>query len=78
MTGQPAAPCDADELALLAAGFPAFRLWRETILDRTRYVAQGTTLNSHPHIVITDDLAELAATLTASQQATRAQSHQKV
>jgi hypothetical protein len=65
-------PTDADKLALVAAGFPTFRLWRETILDRTRYVAQGTSLDSHPHTVITDDLAELAASLNSGLAANRA------
>ena len=32
-------PLDPDELALLAAGCPAFRLWRATVYDRICYVA---------------------------------------
>jgi hypothetical protein len=63
------APPDPDELALIAAGFPGFWVWRQTVLDRTRYVALGRDLNTHPHTVVTSDLEELAATLAASRPA---------
>jgi hypothetical protein len=59
---------DPDELALIAAGFPEFRLWRETTLDRTHYIARGRDLNTHPHTIVTTDLDELSATLLAGQQ----------
>jgi hypothetical protein len=62
-------PRDPDELALVAAGFPEFRLWRETTFDHTRYVARSRDLNTHPHTVVTTDLAELAATLVAGRPA---------
>jgi len=55
------------ELALLAAEFPAFRFWRQTFHDRTLYIAQGTSLSTSPHTVVTDDLGELRAALTAGQ-----------
>jgi len=67
--GLPAGPRDTDELALLAADFPAFRLSRETVLGRTRYVARSTSLATHPHTVITDDPAELRAALTTTDHA---------
>jgi hypothetical protein len=60
---------DLDELALVAAGFPAFCFWRENTYHGTRYAARARSLTAHPHTVITDNLAELRATLTTSQQA---------
>jgi hypothetical protein len=62
------APLDADELALLGTGFPGFRLWREILLDRTRYVAQGRSLDTHPYAVVTDDLSELRTVLASGQR----------
>jgi hypothetical protein len=56
---------DPDELARIEAGFPAFRIWRETVLDRTRYTARARSLATHPAAVITRDLAELRTALTA-------------
>jgi len=64
-------PADADELALVAAGFPAVRLWRETTGDGTRYVARALSLHTHPHAVVTGSLPELTAALTAGQQQSR-------
>lgn len=61
-------PTSPDELALLAAEFPAFRVWQERVHNRTRYVARGTTLDTRPHTVITDDLAELRTALAAGQR----------
>jgi hypothetical protein len=40
---------DQQELALLAAGFPAFRLWRETTWEGNRSIAQGRNLAVRPH-----------------------------
>jgi hypothetical protein len=65
---QPPPLPDLDELALIAAGFPAFHLWHGHIYDRTRYIAQGHNLDTHPHTVVTGDLGELAAALAAGQQ----------
>lgn len=56
---------DDQELARLAAGFPAFHIWRETVLDRTRYAARARSLSIHPTAVITRDLGELRTALTA-------------
>jgi hypothetical protein len=58
---------DPDELALVAAGFPAFRIWRQTFWDRTRYTAQARELTTHPNTVVTGDLAELRAALRPSR-----------
>jgi len=59
---------DRDELALVAAGFPAYHLWLSVAIGHRRYVAQAAGLGARPHTVVTDDLAELAAALTAGQQ----------
>jgi hypothetical protein len=59
---------DADgdaELASLQASFPQFRIWREMIHDRARYVAQRLNQDTHPHTVVTPDLDEVRATLSA-------------
>jgi hypothetical protein len=59
---------ERDELALIAAGFPAFCVWRETIRGRTRYVARSLSLLTHPHTVVTPDLAELVAELLVGER----------
>jgi hypothetical protein len=56
------------ELALTAARFPAFCVWRETIRSRTRYVARSLDLRTQPHTVVTSDLAELVAELVAGER----------
>jgi len=58
---------DPDELALIASGFPGYRIWRATASDRIRYTAQGVGLTARPHTVVTASLAELRAELTAGQ-----------
>lgn len=58
---------DLEELALVAAGFPAFHFWRAITYDRIRYVAQGTSLDTHPYAVVTHDLVELRAALDADR-----------
>jgi hypothetical protein len=60
-----------DELASLRKDFPRFRIWRETIRDRVRYVARTKHPGLNPHTVVTDDLAELRAALEPSTDATR-------
>jgi SAM-dependent methyltransferase len=55
------------ELAVRAAEYPGHVIRRETIADRTRYVARSTRPGTHPHTVVTDSLEELFAEL-ASQQ----------
>jgi hypothetical protein len=59
-TDPPAAP---DHLPGLREDFPAFRIWREDICGRTRYIACRQHRDQHPHTVITDDPAELRAAL---------------
>jgi hypothetical protein len=63
MTG----PADPDELALISAGFPRFRVWREVRADGTRYAAQARDLATRPSAVVTDDPAELRAALAGPQ-----------
>ena len=60
-----------DELAALRDEFPGFRIWREIIGDRTRYVARGAHPGISPHTVVTEDVGELRAALgeDAGQQA---------
>jgi hypothetical protein len=60
-----------DERASLRKDFPRFRIWRETIRDRVRYVARSKHPGLNPHTVITDDLAELRAALQPAPDATR-------
>jgi hypothetical protein len=55
-----------DPLTALRQDFPAFRIWRETIHDRTRYTACRQQPGLNPHTVITDDLGELRAALEPS------------
>jgi hypothetical protein len=61
----------SDELTTLQGEFPDFRIWRETIADRVRYVARSRHANLNPHTVVTDDLAELRAALKSSPDTTR-------
>jgi hypothetical protein len=55
---------DAGELASLQADFPQFRIWRENLPGRHRYVARSQHLSVNPHTVITDDPDELRAALS--------------
>jgi hypothetical protein len=66
-----AGTADPDDLALTAAGFPAFRLWRETTGDGTRYIARARSLTTRPHTVVTGSLGELAAALAAGTEQDR-------
>ena len=58
-----------DPLPALRAEFPAFRIWRETLWDRVRYIARSPHLDLNPHTVITGDPGELRAALTSSRSA---------
>jgi hypothetical protein len=59
---------DQDELALIAAGFPAFSVWRQVLYDRTLYTAQARDLATHPSTVITQDVTELRSALRGGGQ----------
>jgi len=64
----PASTREPDELTARAAEYPGHRLSRETIQDRTRYVARGIHLGSRPHTVVTDSPEELFAELAAARK----------
>lgn len=51
------------DLEQLRAGFPAFRIWREIMPGRTRYIARRLDPGPGLHTVVTDDLTELRETL---------------
>jgi S-adenosyl methyltransferase len=57
------APGDAPTLQQIRSEFPGFEIWRETAVDRTRFIARARNLATSPHTVITGDLAELRDTL---------------
>lgn len=52
-----------DERFSLRQEFPQFRIWREIIAERTRYVARRLHPPTSPHTVVADDLAELRTAL---------------
>ncbi len=58
------AAAEADELASLRASFPQFRICREIVPGRRRYVARSQYVGLNPHTVITDDPDELRAVLS--------------
>jgi O-methyltransferase involved in polyketide biosynthesis len=53
----------SEELAVLQAEFPVYKIWLEQTPGRVRYVAQSRLHDVNPHTVITDDMAELRETL---------------
>jgi hypothetical protein len=50
-------------LIALRADFSAFRIWREIIPGRARYIARRLHPGPGPHTVVTDDLTELRTAL---------------
>jgi hypothetical protein len=58
---------DVHLLALVAAGFPDYRIWRAITHDRIQYVAQAVDLAAHPHTLVTASLDELTTELTSAQ-----------
>ncbi len=67
---QPASEIDTEgrELAQLVADFPGFRIWREDVCGRVRYIALSQHPDLRPHTVITADLAELREALARGQR----------
>jgi hypothetical protein len=49
----------SEELAVLQAEFPAYKIWQERMPGRVRYVARSRLHDVNPHTVITADVAEL-------------------
>jgi hypothetical protein len=66
---QPAAPGDAsaDQIPALREQFPGFRIWKEAIGERVRYIARSQQPGLNPHTVVTDDVGELRAALETAQ-----------
>jgi O-methyltransferase involved in polyketide biosynthesis len=62
-----------EDLAVLQAEFPAFRIWEEQMPGRVRYVARSRTDGINPHTVITADLEELRIALQPSPAASSGQ-----
>jgi hypothetical protein len=62
----PSTQLAAAALEEIRAQFPKFRIWREAICDRTRYVARSQHAGLNPHTVVTGDLAELRAALSGT------------
>jgi SAM-dependent methyltransferase len=55
-----------EDLAVLRAEFPAYKIWQEQTPGRTRYVARSRHDDINPHTVITADLCELREALEPS------------
>ena len=62
-------PTLIDDLAVLRADFPAFKIWREHIPGRARYVARSLRDGLNPHTVVTSDLGELREALEPARAA---------
>jgi hypothetical protein len=52
-----------EDLAVLRAEFPAYKIWQEQTPGRVRYVARSRRHDVNPHTVITADVAELRGAL---------------
>ena len=48
-----------DDLAVLRADFPGYRIWQECTPGRNRYVVRSLLPGLNPHTVVTADLSEL-------------------
>jgi SAM-dependent methyltransferase len=48
-----------DDLAVLRADYPGYKIWREITPGRDRYVARSLIAGLNPHTVVTADLSEL-------------------
>jgi hypothetical protein len=57
------------DLAQLQAGFPQFAIWQEIGYGRPRYIARSLRPGTRPHTLITSDLRELRAGLSAGVSA---------
>jgi hypothetical protein len=61
---------DSAALPALRDEFPHFRIWRETTGTRTRFIARRLSQGTHPHTVVTADLADLRAELSTDPNTT--------
>jgi hypothetical protein len=66
MTSEFADQLDAVEIAARAPQFPNHVIWRETTPAGVRYVARGRNLGVRPYALMTRDLSELWAALSAA------------
>lgn len=57
---------EADELWRRAPEFPAHMIWREGTPGGVRYIARGLDLSVRPHTLVTRDLSEIWAQLSAA------------
>jgi O-methyltransferase involved in polyketide biosynthesis len=48
-----------NELAVLRADYPGYKIWREVTPGRERYIARSLHFGLNPHTVVTADLSEL-------------------
>src|SRR5712691_13050934 len=48
-----------NELAVLRADYPGYKIWREITPGRERYIARSLHCGLNPHTVVTEDLSEL-------------------
>jgi hypothetical protein len=53
----------SEDLAVLQAEFPAYKIWQERTSGRVRYVARSRLRDVNPHTVITADVVELREAL---------------
>ena len=64
VTGHPQpGPGAAAELDRLQEEFPGFRIWREAMGDRVRYLARRRSPGTRPYAVVTADPRELRTAL---------------
>src|SRR5260370_38015988 len=70
MTGAAAQmPASIDDLAELRADFPGYKIWREPLPGRARYIARSQRHGLNPHTVVTSDLGELREALEPARAA---------
>jgi O-methyltransferase involved in polyketide biosynthesis len=62
-------PTLGDDLTVLRADFPAYKIWEEHTPGRARYVARSVRDGVNPHTVVTSDLAELRNALGPARSA---------
>jgi O-methyltransferase involved in polyketide biosynthesis len=62
-------PALGDDLNVLRADFPAYKIWQEHTPGRSRYVARSLRTDLNPHTVVTSDLAELRNALQPARTA---------
>src|ERR1039457_6274151 len=62
-------PTLGDDLTVLRADFPAYKIWQEHTPGRARYVARRLRDGLNPDTVVTSDLAELRNALGPARSA---------